>query len=812
MEHKTLKDWWSKPLQELESQIGTDPAKGLNNDRVEENRRIFGANGLEEIKPTGIGQLIIEGIKQPMMVLLLSIAGLSLVFGKPLEATVMVFVVAAYIAVEFINKFRTDRTMARLRELTQPTTRVIRDGKRQEIKTADVVVGDVVILPEGARVPADLRLIEAFGLTVNEAALTGESLPVRKDAAAVSPTDAPIGERKNCVFSGTTILSGEGRGIAMAVGKASELGVIAIHVQAQKKEKTFIQQSMTRLAGTLAVLAVVVSILIPLVGFFRGQSPQEMIVTWLALTFLMIPGQPPVIITMALALASFELARNKVVVKRLRGAEVLGQINEIVTDKTGTITENKMLVEHFILPDGEEKSPHEIPQQLAEKISLCLPRFSNDPTDKAVAEAVPDSGKKREYDSMVDFSNGHPWRSLTYGKDHTVLHAVAGPPELLANTAGLPDKEKNVLLEVLRREAGEGKRVVGFSLKETAETDKSLENSRLLAFAVLSDPVRPGVKEAVAALRKGGISTIMVTGDYPATAASIAKEVGIGEYKARILPVEKQELVSGLKKKGATVAVIGDGVNDAPALRAADDGIAMGEIGTDLAKETSDLILTDDNFVHLPSAVATGRKALDNFRKGLTYYLTAKAILLFIFLVPLGLGIPFPLAPIHIILIELLMDLASSTIFVTEAAEPGLMERPPQKISGFLNWSIGAKIVRNGSAFALVITTIYLWLFLHTGNLALAQTAVFVTWLLGHILLALNLKQERLPLLKQGIFANRFGTFWLLGMIALALFVTQVPVMHRLFQTTFLPPAVWLVIIIGALVSTFWIEAFKFLS
>jgi Ca2+-transporting ATPase len=327
----------------------------------------------------------------------------------------------------------------------------------------------------------------------------------------------------------------------------------------------------------------------------------------------------------------------------------------------------------------------------------------------------------------------------------------------------------------------------------------------------------------------------LVTGDHLTTASTIARNVGIdgdaiqGEQfeslpddkiqqrllslgvLARTSPSQKQRLVDLLEKTGSTVAVIGDGINDAPALRAANVGIAMGEIGTGLAKETADLILTDDNYVHLPDTISIGRKALDNFRKGLTYYLTAKSILLVIFLVPLALGVPFPLAPIHIILTELLMDLASSTIFVTEVMEPGILKRPPQVIRNFLNWRIGLRIARNGLPLALGILGIYLWLYYSTADVTLAQTAAFATWLLGHIMLALNLKQERTPLLRQGMFSNRFAIGWLVGMISLALAMTTVPVLREFLKTATVPLHIWGVIIFTVIVCTWWIELAKWI-
>lgn len=593
---------------------------------------------------------------------------------------------------------------------------------------------------------------------------------------------------------------------------------------------------MTRLAKTLAILAIIVSILIPAIGFLRGLSLQEMTLTWLALTFLMIPGQPPVIITMALALGSFELAAKKLVVKRLRGVEVLGEVTAIVTDKTGTITENRMKVDHFILPNGEEVKPQELPKDQREKISLCLPRYSSDPTDQAVKESLGGADKVNNYNLLEGFSEGHPWRTLVYKDDTSSFQAIAGEPERLIGSTEISSQEKEKLLEILSRETNKGSRVVGFAYKDSSSAkDDQLAGSKLLALAVLSDPVRVGVKEAISSLQQAGITTYLVTGDHPATARTIARVIGLKEdilrgdemekmddtvlmnrlssvrVFARISPSQKQRLVTLLKKKGETLAVIGDGVNDAPALKAASVGIAMGEIGTDLAKETADLVLTDDNYIHLPEAIAIGRKAIDNFRKGLTYYLSAKAILLSIFLVPLALGIPFPFVPIYIIMTELLMDLASSTIFVTEYPEPNVLKRPPQTIRSFLNRTIGLKILRNGLLLSLGILGVYLWVYFKHNDLTLAQSAAFVTWLIGHIMLALNLKQENLSLLKQGIFSNRFGAIWLISMIVLSVSITTFPGVHQYLHTTSIPIRIWLSIITVGLISTWWIEVKKIL-
>jgi len=360
---------------------------------------------------------------------------------------------------------------------------------------------------------------------------------------------------------------------------------------------------------------------------------------------------------------------------------------------------------------------------------------------------------------------------------------------------------------------------------------------RNLGFAggtpILTDPVREGVKEAITSLELAGVKTFIVTGDHPGTAKAVAEKIGLsGEVVtgdqierlkdeelrevvkktrvfARVAPLQKLQLIKVLQADGEKVAMIGDGINDAAAIKSADVGIAMGKMGTDLAKESADLVLTDDNYVHIPDAIAIGRKSLDNFQKGITYYLTAKAILLSIFIIPLILGIPFPLTPIHIIIIELLMDLASSTIFVTEQEEPDLLQRIPENVQEYFKSIILKIIFVNDIGLSLGITVLYTFLYFQTGDLVLAQTAAFSTWLLGHICLALNMKQKQLPLLKQGVFSNLFASLWLAGMIVLTVTMTNIPFVFPYLKTTFLPLSVLEIILIVIIITTFWIEIKK---
>lgn len=806
---------------------------GLNDSQVKENRSKFGTNTLYELKKTNPWLLLFEGLKQPMMLVLLSISFISFIFKEYVEAITMIVVVFLYVFVEFINKYRSDKIILSLKSLSQPTTKVIRNNKIQEVPTKDLVVGDIVLLAEGTYISADMRLLHASGLLINEASLTGESSPVRKDSNKIEKEKTPFIERQNCVFAGTYVLDGEGKGIVIAVGENTEFGKIAKQTQISKQEgRTLIQEEMLKLSKILTVVAVILSLLIPLIGFARGLNIKTMVLTWLSLTFLMIPGQPPIIITMALAVAAFELARKKVITKRLQGMERLGQVTSIVTDKTGTITENKMKLESLILPDGKIIQAKELTDDLSYKINLALPAYANDPTDTAVHDELTENKKEMPI-SFTGFTTEKQWRDLVYKKNGIFLHAIAGSAELLIENSELSSKQKDNLKKIIDEYAAKGKRITSYGFIENNKEDlENLNNINLLAIAILDDPIRKGVGEAIEVLNSAGIKTYIVTGDYANTAKTIAQKLNIkGEVLtgnqaekmsdedfikqlekvrifARFPPLDKLRLVKLLQKQNEIVGTIGDGVNDAPAIKTANIGIAMGQIGTDVAKEAATLILTDDNYVHIPDAVKICRKALDNFSKGLGYYLCAKAILLSIFIVPLFFAIPFSFAPIHIIFIELLMDLASSTIFVTESEEPGLMQKSPKDFVYFLDKKLIYKIIYNGIGLTLGILLIYFWIYFKTNNLILAQTSALVTWLIGHILLALNLKQNT-SLFKHGILKNKLALYWLLGMILFSLAITNFPIFFSSLKTTYLSFNIWVTIIFVTIISTFWIELKK---
>ncbi len=855
-------DWWSIPAEELLNSLNVDIQLGLTPNQVIQNREKFGSNQLEDRGPTSLWTLFWESVKSPMMVLLLTIAGISLALGQYTEAIVMIFVVAMYVGVHLLNKARSDRTMARLREVQTPKTIVLRDGEQQEVDFEEVVVGDILPLRSGTRIPADARLVDSAGLIVNESTLTGESAPVHKKAEDTIKPDSPLAERKTAIFAGTSVMDGIGKALVLAVGEHTELGHIAELSTLRDTELTPLQKEMNGLAKTLAFVAVGVSLLVPLAGLLRGFNFQQMVLTWLSLTFLMVPGQPPIIISMALALAALELARKKVIVRRLQGAETLGSVNIVLSDKTGTMTENKMQLFAILFADGtlsefEKLDPNQQNQvdKFFETARLSIPENTNDPTDLAILDAV-EGLNNFEYTQpghlvdQIGFSRSGTYRRLEYSQEGSHLIYVTGRPEYIIDRSNRRlsshaaekqiktwhEDERKEIINQLTELAKQGKRITAYAYRENSLPESEPKNLIFVGAAVISDPIRPEVKDALKNLKDAGVRTVMVTGDIPETAGFVAHEVGIDgesiitgqEFEsmpndvqekmiqeksvfARTTPEQKLNLVQVFQRLGETVAVTGDGINDAPALNTAHVGIAMGQKGTDVAKEAADLILTNDNLAHLPDGVAIGRKAYDNFAKGITYYLSAKAILLSIFIFPLLVGVPFPLAPIQIIFTELLMDLASSTIFVTEAAEPDVMKRKPRPKGPFLSKQVTKRILRNMVGLTIAILVVYFGSLTLGYQIQSARTAAFSTWLLGHIILALNLKQEKTPLFKQGLLSNRFAVGWLIGMIAFVLAMTLIPFVQSILDTTHLSTLQWGMVIIGALFASSWLEGLKWI-
>ncbi len=626
-----------------------------------------------------------------MILLLMAVGVLYSILGSLTDALTIIVIIIVLVLAEVWNEYRAKRSISALRQLAPPTALVLRNGQPVEVQTSFLVPGDILLLKVGQRVPADARLLEAFGLEVDESALTGESFPVAKDPSAVLPTETRIPEQTNMLFTGTVITRGRGKSLITSTGVKTELGRISGITKAAKEPKTTLQLAMKQLSKTLVWVALFFAILIPVLSYIRGlqPSPGEAVLYGLSLAFVVIPEELPIIITMVLGVGSYALSKKGAIVKRLRAAETLGNVTVIATDKTGTITENKMRVEHFYF-DGKVTSTSDFKDN--EKAALRTALLASDAIrnnapaatlSNPMAQAIQERLKQAQVDVQavskdwvlkdeLSFDVKRKLASYVYQYGSSEIVLSSGAPEKILEKCSriLLGGEESPLTDALRSEvlgaiaqmARSGERLLAFGYHrlsaDSLSNKENLEQDIVFVGIVgFIDPPRKEVKGAIESCQEAGIRVIMVTGDHPETARTIASQVGINsanvltgdeiakmadaELKealkdtfvfARATPEDKLRLVRLLKENGEVVAVTGDGINDAPALKEAHIGVAMGIRGTDVAKESASMILTDDNFATIETAIKEGRKLFSNLRKGVRYYLACKVALVSIFL------------------------------------------------------------------------------------------------------------------------------------------------------------------------------------
>jgi Ca2+-transporting ATPase len=845
--------WHALPAVLVSARLGVDPLRGLNDQEAQKRLLEFGPNRLSAQKPETIWDIFLEEIREPMIVLLLVTGFLYGIWGELKDTLTIFAVIMALVSAEVLNERRAKRAIGALIKLAEPTSPILRGGHHGEIQADRIVPGDVIAIEAGRRIPADARLTEAYGLEVDESPLTGESVAAGKVSDLVLPETIPLSERRNLVFAGTTAVRGRGAAVVVATGMKTEVGRVARLAREAEAPRTPLQKTMKELSQSLAWLAIGFSVLVPSLGWaFSRQPVRQMILTGLALAFSVIPEELPIIITMVLALGGYRLSKQHAIVKRLQAVETLGAVTVIASDKTGTLTRNRMEV------SGVE--PEKLRREILKIGALCNDAFETgqgDPLETALLRSAQQAGMdvaalRRPYRLRDDFTfdNTRKRMSVVYERGGELRVAVKGAPEAVlhlcrsqwdaAGPRPLSEADRRAALASAARMANEGLRVVAFAQRNTQGSllsqDQAESDLTFVGLAAFSDPPRPDVREAITACRTAGIRPLMVTGDHPLTACAVAAQIGLDgggrlltgaemeampdealkrqaadvSIYARTSPEQKLRIVRALQGRGEIVAATGDGVNDAPALAAADVGIAMGQRGTDVAREAADMVLADDNFATIVHAVEEGRISFENLRKAVRYYLACKAALISTALLPVLFGVPVPFAPIQIILMELFMDLAASAAFVAEPAEAGLMRRPPRDPKAkFLDHSMVRSIFASATGLFVAVCGVYLATWHSGAGLIAAQTMAFVTWLLGHVFLALNLRSEREPLVRVGLFTNWVMVVWSMATLALVLVATLVPGARQLIKVTSLHPAQWALAVGAALAGTFWIEARK---
>jgi len=782
----------------------------------------YGPNRLARPYEVGFWHIAKEEVTEPMILLLLAVVFFYSLWGKLEDAITILVIILALVFVEVWNEYRAKKAIASLSRIAAPRTKALRDGEIVEVRTEDVVPGDILILSPGTRIAADGRVCTSYSLQADESALTGESFPVEKDEG-------------DELAAGTLIVFGEGKAQVSATGSATRIGKIGGLAQTIKEPKTPLQLAMKALAKSLAAVALFFSIAIPFVGFLRGQDFRQMVLTGLALAFATIPEELPIVVTMVLGLGAYSLSRKKFLIKKIKAAEVLGNATIVATDKTGTITESKMRVVSLF--------PQEQERRVIEAALFALTEISLSPTDEAILGKAGELGLHMSPYRILrerSFGDGRKTKAILRETEGVLKLTVSGAPEEIFK---IIKDDKTGIESALERESSKGRRAIAVAQKTVSQKDKALPFAELetsMDFAGLiafEDPPRKGVAETVEAARRAGIRTIMVTGDHPRTAAFIARSVGISADKvltgeeldtmsdekfieavrevsvlARTTPEHKYRLVQALHANNEVVAVTGDGVNDILALKGADIGIAMGIRGTDAAKEAADIVLADDNFVTIGQGIFEGRKLFDNLRKGIKYYLSVKTALVMVFLLPVVLGVSLPFAPIQIIVLELFMDLAASVGFVVEPAEKTIYTRPPRNPKEkFLNPAMIQGIVSSGLSLFAAVTLSYFYALRRGFPLAQAQTCAFSAWIMGHIILAFVSRSEKEPLSELGLFSNRAMTAWALAAFAFLFVAIGTPSIASLLRLAHLTISQIGLIFAICIVSIAWQEVRKIL-
>jgi Ca2+-transporting ATPase len=869
-------DSYKLTVDETVKELETNATDGLTADQARQRLEQFGTNELVERGLTNPLVILLNQFREVLVVVLIIAALVSLVLGEFTDAIVIMAIVFLNAALGFSQEYRAEQAMAALKKLAVPTVRVRRDGEVQEISSIELVPGDIVILEAGNVVPADGRMLENMSLKVEEAALTGESEPIEKTLAIPSGKDPPLGDRTNMLYMGTVVTYGRGRFIVTETGMNTELGHIADLIQDVKEEQTPLQKRLDHLGRTLALAALAIIAVVVALGLLRGEDLETLFLTGIGMAVAAVPEGLPAVVTVTLALGSQRLLKRQALIRRLPAVETLGSVTVICSDKTGTLTENRMTVtildvagnnqniETLVSQKGvllEAEWPGASPPEytalsvLVRAGALCndailktdedgSKRAIGDPTEGAlvlaaerlgfrkdeldekwprVAEVPFTSERKRMttvHKTAVEFQQTDlPWREAPYvliskGAVDSLL-SVADRVLLENEPVPLDDEIRQRILDSEQRMASQGQRVLGVAFRfwgsdELPNEEELLERDQVfVGLIAMIDPPRPEVKAAVATAREAGIRPVMITGDHPLTALRIAKDLDIaqnGEWLtgqqlsqmspaelfdhvdnvsvyARVSPEHKLNIVSALQEKGQIAAMTGDGVNDAPALKRADIGVAMGITGTDVSKEASDMVLLDDNFATIVAAVEEGRVVFDNVRKFIKYTLSSNAGELFLMLVGPLIGMPLPLLPLQILWVNLVTDGLPGLALATEKKEPGTMKRPPfHPKESIFSRGLGGQIIWIGSLMGLVSLAVGYGAYREDPGGAW-QTMVFTTLVLSQMGNALAIRSNRESIFSVGLFSNKLMVYAVLITFFLQLLLIYVPILQNTFRT-----------------------------
>lgn len=858
--------WHTLSSSEVTSQLNVDPGLGLKRSEARHRLHQFGFNEIKEKERRPIWFLIFDQFRDFMIIILLVASIISGIIGELLDTMAILVIVILNATIGAVQEYRAARAIAALKAISTPNTSVLREMERQTISSTRLVPGDIVFIETGVLIPADMRLIETTSLEINEAVLTGESVPINKNCEVISDTDTPISEQSNMVFKGTQVNRGRAIAVVVGTGMETEIGRIASILQTTPDLKTPLQKRLVDFGRRLALAIIAICIVIFAAGLLQGVPWMLMFLTAISLAVAAIPEALPAVVNISLALGARKMSKQQALIRNLPAVETLGSITYICADKTGTLTQNRMTLDclyannqlYESMPDKYLPLWQEIGRALAISNNAVISdhQIGGSPTEVAFYEAAEKSGYKKselevQYPRITEFpfdSDRKRMATLHQSGSGLILYVKGAPEHVLdlcnktfTEHGPVPlDKEK--LLGEADKLAKEGYRVLGLATRqfshEVPHDPGSIEQDLIfLALLALIDPPRDEVPLAVSECKSAGIRPVMITGDHPATALAIAHRVGIvdsdhrvltgkdldlltekeldlqvrqTQVYARVTPEQKIRIVEALQNAGEFCAMTGDGINDAPALKRADIGVAMGQKGTDVARESADMILMDDNFATIVNAVREGRRIFDNIRKFIRYAMTTNSGEIWTLLLAPFLGLPIPLLPIHILWINLVTDGLPGLALTMEAAERGIMQRPPRPPNEHIFvHGMWQHILWVGLLIGGVSLLSQAWA-IHFSN-AHWQTMVFTVLTFAQLAQVMAIRSETESLLSVGLFTNKplIGAISLT--VGLQLCVIYIPFLNEIFKTSPLEFYELLICILLSLVIFISIEIEKWL-
>jgi Ca2+-transporting ATPase len=840
--------------------LDLDNPRGLSEIEAAERLRQEGYNELPSSKQRSIFAIAFSVVREPMFLMLVACGVLYLLLGDVEEALMLLGFVFVVMGITLYQERKTERALEALRDLTSPRALVVRNGAEKRIAGRDVVRGDILVVKEGDRVPADAILLSCLNLSVDESLLTGESVPVRKSAAqAVEAMGPPGGDDLPFIYSSTLVVQGQGIAEVRAIGMRSEIGKIGRALQTVESEETPLQKETGQLVRNLVVVGLsLCALVIVIYGLTRGDWLQGFL-AGITLAMATLPEEFPVVLSIFLALGAWRISQKQVLTRRVPAVETLGSATVLCVDKTGTLTLNRMSVskmfaegEYYELGNPVTSAMPETFHELAEFSILASQIDPFDPMEKAIKQLGEqylgqtehlhqDWALVHEYPLSKELlSLSRVWRSPN-GTDYII--AAKGAPEAIADLCHFDEKQIERLSRHIGTMADEGLRVLGVAKARfehpalpSVQHDFTFE---FLGLVGLADPVRPTVPDAIRECYAAGIRVVMITGDYPGTARNIARQIGLtpsdrfitgpeldslsdgdlrGRVKeanifARVVPEQKLRLVNALKANGEVVAMTGDGVNDAPALKSAHIGIAMGGRGTDVARESAALVLLDDDFSSIVQAVKLGRRIFDNIKKAIAYILAIHVPIAGMSLIPVLLKWPLVLLPVHIVFLELIIDPACSIVFEAEPEETDVMTRRPRnpKARLFNRWTLTVSLLQGVSVLIIVLAVFAIALYRGQGE-EQARALTFTTLIVANLGLIMTNRSWSRTIVST--LRSRNTALWLviLGAMVFLGLVLYVPFLRGLFRFGMLHPIDLWICLAAGIVSILWFEGLKLIN